>query len=54
MPESGSSSWIIYLQLDESNPDKMSIIELDYSNDLDVPVGMLITENTNGLAYYTV
>jgi len=52
MPGSGLSSWIIELPLDESNPNKMSVIELDYSNNLDAPVGVLITEDTNGLAHY--
>jgi len=52
MPGSGLSSWIIELPLDESNPDKMSVIELDYGNDLDAPISVLITEDANGLAYY--
>ena len=52
MPGSGLSSWIIEFPLDESNPDKMSVIELDYGNELDAPVSMLITEDANGLAHY--
>ena len=52
MPKSGLSSWIIELPLDESNPDKMSVIELDYGNNLDAPIGVLITEDTNGLTHY--
>jgi len=52
MPGSGLSSWIIELPLDESNPDKMSVIELDYGNDLDAPIGVLITEDTNGRTHY--
>ena len=52
MPGSGLSSWIIELPLDESNPDKMSVIELDYSNNLDAPIGVLITEDTDGRTHY--
>ena len=52
MPESGLSSWIIDLPLNESNPDKISVIEFDYGNDLDAPIGVLITEDANGLAHY--
>ena len=52
MPAGGLSEWIIYLPLDENNPDKMSIIELDYSNNLDAPIGVLITEDTDGLTHY--
>jgi len=52
MPGSGLSSWIIELPLDESNPDKMSVIELDYGNDLDAPISVLITEDINGRTHY--
>ena len=52
MPESGFSSWIIGLPLDENNPDDVSVIELDYSNALDTPCAILITQDTDGLAYY--
>ena len=52
MPGSGLSSWIIELPLDESNPDKMSVIELDYSNNLDAPIGVLITEDTDRHTHY--
>ena len=52
MPESGLSDWIIHLALDEDDPDKMGIIELSYSNELDVPTATLITEDTHGLACY--
>ena len=52
MPGSGLSSWIIELLLEENNPDDISTIELDYSNNLDAPIGVLITEDTNGLAHY--
>jgi hypothetical protein len=52
MPESGLSSWIIHLPLDESNPDKMSVIELDYSNRLEAPCAILITEDTDGRTHY--
>ena len=52
MPESGLSDWVIHLTLDESNPDKTSVIELSYSDELEVPMATLITEDANGLAYY--
>ena len=52
MPGSGLSSWIIELPLDENNPDEVSVIELDYSNELDTPCAILITEDTDGLAHY--
>ena len=52
MPGSGLSSWIIELPLDESNPDKMSVIELDYGNELDTPCAILITEDTDGRTHY--
>jgi hypothetical protein len=52
LPESGVSDWIIHLPLDENNPDKLSVIELSYSNALETPVAMLITEDANGLACY--
>jgi hypothetical protein len=52
MPDSGLSDWVIHLALDENDPDKMSVIELSYSDELNAPVGVLITEDTNGLAYY--
>jgi len=52
MPESGLSDWIIYLALDENHPDKMSIIELRYSNELDVPNAVLITEDADGRTHY--
>jgi len=52
MPGSGLSSWIIELPLDENNPNKMSVIELDYSNNLDAPVGVLIAEDTDGRTHY--
>jgi len=52
MPGSGLSSWVIELPLDESNPDKMSVIELDYGNELDTPCAILITEDTDGRTHY--
>jgi hypothetical protein len=52
MPESGLSSWIIHLPLNESNPDDVSVIELDYSNRLEAPIGVLITGDTNGRTHY--
>jgi hypothetical protein len=52
MPETGISDWIIYLALDESNPDNMSVIELRYGNALEVPTAVLITENARGCIYY--
>ena len=52
MPESGLSDWVIHLALDESDPDKTSVIELSYSDELEVPMATLITEDANGLAYY--
>ena len=52
MPESGLSSWIIELLLDGSNPDDISTIELDYSNNLDAPIGVLITADSDGLPHY--
>jgi hypothetical protein len=52
MPESGLSEWIIHLALDENDPDNMSVIELRYSNELDVPSAVLITENARGCTYY--
>ena len=52
MPESGFSSWIIELPLDENNPDDVSVIELDYSNKLDAPCAILITEDTDGRTHY--
>jgi len=52
MPDSGLSEWIIYLPLDESNPDKMGAIELSYSSELNVPTAVLITEDANEFAYY--
>jgi len=52
MPESGFSSWIIKLPLDENNPDDVSIIELDYSNALDAPCAILITQDTDRHTHY--
>jgi len=52
MPGSGLSSWIIELPLDESNPDDISTIELDYSNNLGAPCAILITGDADGLAHY--
>jgi len=52
MPESGISDWIIHLALDENRPDNMSVIELRYGNDLEVPTAVLITENDRGCTYY--
>ena len=52
MPGSGLSSWIIELPLDENNPDDISTIELDYGNELDAPIGVLITEDTDGRTHY--
>ena len=52
MPGSGLSSWIIDLPLDENNPDDISTIELDYGNNLDAPIGVLITEDTDGHTHY--
>jgi len=52
MPESGFSSWIIELPLDENNPDDVSVVELDYSNALDTPCAILITQDTDGRTHY--
>jgi hypothetical protein len=52
MPESGTSEWIIHLAPDENNPDRLSIIELSYGNDLETPVATLITEDANGFTHY--
>jgi len=52
MPDSGSSHWTIHLALDKNDPDKMSVIELSYSNKLRVTTATLITKDANGLACY--
>jgi hypothetical protein len=52
MPESGLSSWIIELPLDEKNPDDVSVIELDYGNKLGAPCAILITGDADGRTHY--